>query len=195
MTSKAQNTKVRPAQDTVNPAAPEMTNGVIDLAQFIARLEDMERKVGVAEEKASSAEARAEKLSEQLDSAQANGWYTDEFGNKVGILSSSMQQGNQQVHDKPGTIMEKLDIMEKMAKIRREPFDRERTRKILLGEPVEDFCKYRCEHCGRAEEAWNTNEDAFTDHVNHHLSQAGRKAAYPGRQKIRKVDSAVALAE
>ena len=193
--------RTRPAEtgDTINPNAASVKREggavVIDAADILARLAEMERKVGAAEDRAASAEAATDALRNQLNSAQENGFFWDEFGNKVSCLTAAMKQGNASIHDKPGTVLEKLDIMEKMARLRHEPFDRERTRKILLGESVEDFCKYRCEHCGRAEDKWNENEDAFLEHVNNHLTQAGRKAAYPGRQKIRKADRAVALVE
>ena len=181
--------------DTVNTAAAGIKDGVIDLAAFITRLDDMEKKVAAAEDRAASAEQRAEALSNQLNSAQENGFFWDEFGNKVSCLTAAMKQGNSGIHDKPGTLLEKLDIMEKQARLRKEPFDRERTRKILSGEPVEDFCKYRCEHCGRAEEVWNTREDLYEAHVENHLNQTGRKAAYGRRQHIRKADAQVRVIE
>lgn len=168
---------------------------VIDAASVMARLDELTAKVAAAEDRAASAEAQAEKLSQQLNSAQENGFFWDEFGNKVSCLTSAMKQGNAGIHDKPGTVIEKLDIMEKMAAIRKEPFDRERTRKILMGEPVEDFCKFRCEHCGRAEEVWNTREDLYEAHVENHINQTGRKAAYGQRQHIRKADAKVRVIE
>ena len=45
--------------------------------------------------------------------------------------------------DHPATIQEKLDCMERMAEENEQPFDRERTRRSLMGLPVEDNIPFR----------------------------------------------------
>ncbi len=152
----------------------------VDIAAILTRLEALTERVATAE----SENARLEAA---LKEAKDTGTFTDEFGQVVKILDRSMENTNAGMHDRPGTLIETLDIMEKQAKIRREPFDRERTRKILCGEPVEELCLYICDRCGRSEEKWNTHPDLFDDHIQEHLT--GKKRAYGKRSRIRAVDA------
>lgn len=141
-------------------------------------------------ERVSAAENENDRLKAALKEAQETGAFTDEFGQKVVILTGAMDSVNASIHDKPGTLIEKLDIMERQAKIRHEAFDRERVRKILCGEEVDDLIEFICPHCGRGDIKWNGHEDMFNAHIEWH-QQGGRKAAYPGRKKIREVDELV----
>lgn len=152
---------------------------IIDAADIMSQLAALTEKVG-------SLENQNHKLQAQLDSAERNGFYMDEFGNRVACLNSRMQQDNLNNHDKPGTLLEKLDVMEKQARIRKEPFDRERTRKILLGEPVEDL-SIICPRCGRSDAAWTDDESKYRAHIAWHKG-GGKKAAYPSKKNIRAVD-------
>lgn len=154
-----------------------------DASAVMAQLQALTERVAATEDENT-------RLKAALKEAQETGTFTDEFGNKVVILSSAMDSVNAGIHDKPGTLLEKLDIMEKQAKIRREPFDRERTRKILMGEEVTDLIEYVCPHCGRGDAKWNGNEDMFESHIEWHR-HGGKEAAYPARKKIRAVDELV----
>ena len=137
-------------------------------------------------ERVATAESENRRLEAALAEAKETGSFTDEMGNKVSILTGAMANVNAQIHDKPGTLIEKLDIMERQAKIRREPFDRERTRKILCGEEVEDLNHFICDRCGRAETKWNDHPELFDAHVQQHIT--GKARAYGARRKIRPVD-------
>ncbi len=167
--------------DTIDVRNLPRENGgvVIDASAIMAQLAALTERVASAEDK-------NKRLELQIQSAQANGWYMDEFGNKVPCLNSAMQQDNLNNHDKPGTLLEKLDNMEKLARIRKEPFDRERVRRILSGEPVEDEAVI-CTYCGRSDAAWSADEEKYDAHIEWHRG-GGKKAAYPKRKKIRVVD-------
>lgn len=65
----------------------------------------------------------------------------------------------------------KLDAMQRSAELENEPFDRERTRKILLGLPVDDI-QFLCETCGTAPEP--QTQAAFEAHQSKHELEAGR---------------------
>lgn len=178
-TAKAQ---VADGSDTIDTTKLRRAEGggvIIDASEILSQLQELRERVSTAEDK-------NRKLEQQLASAERNGFYMDEFGNRVACLNSSMQQANLNNHDKPGTLLEKLDIMEKQARIRKEPFDRERTRRILAGEPVEDNAVI-CDNCGRSDAEWSTNEDKFAAHIAWHKG-GGKSAAYPSRKKVRRVD-------
>lgn len=161
--------------------APEAPVQEFDSALVLAQLQALTERV-------QSAENENARLQAALEEAKTTGAFTDEFGNKVNILTGAMAGANAQIHDKPGTLIEKLDIMEKQAHARRETFDRERTRKILMGEPVEDLLEFICDRCGRGEERWNGHPELFEAHVQFHLT--GKRTAYQNRRKIRAVDEA-----
>ena len=77
-------TKAAQGGDSINPADPSVKREggavVIDASAIMARLDDMEKKVAAAEDRAASAEAQAIALQGQLSSAQENGFFIDEFG-------------------------------------------------------------------------------------------------------------------
>jgi len=65
----------------------------------------------------------------------------------------------------------KLDAMERSAEDNKELFDRERTRNILLGLPVDDI-EFLCETCGTAPEP--QTQKAYDQHQKKHELEAGR---------------------
>lgn len=137
-----------------------------------------------------TAETENDRLARALEDAAKTGEYTDEAGQVVRILDPAMNSVNASIHDRPGTIAEKLDAMERLGKLNRQPFNRERTRAILMGEEVPDLVDYICPHCGRAEEKWNDKVELFDAHLEHHRT-GGRRAAYPSRKNIRAIDDLV----
>jgi hypothetical protein len=161
-------------------AQAKATAPVIDMAAVLAQLQSLTERVSVAENE-------NQRLQAALAEAKETGSFVDEMGNKVNCLSEAQRNTNAGMHDRPGTLIETLDVMEKQAKIRREPFDRERTRKILSGEEVEDLSQYICDRCGRSEAKWNTHPEMFEAHVQHHIT--GKAQAYRGARKIRAVDA------
>jgi hypothetical protein len=138
-------------------------------------------------DRVAAGETENERLKAALKEAQETGAFTDEFGQKVVILDRNMEGVNAGMHDKPGTIPEILDVMEKQAKMRREKFDRPRTEAILRGEEVQDLSEYICDRCGRSEERWAAHPELFDAHVEHHIT--GKAQAYRGAKKVRRVDA------
>lgn len=161
------------------PAARSATK-TIDMADIMAEMRRLSARVEATEDE-------NERLRNALQEAKDTGAFIDEFGQKVVILDRAMMAVNNGIHDRAGTIPEKLDIMEKVSKINKQPFDRERTRKILMGEEVEDLSEYICERCGRSETKWNTNPSLFEAHVQAHIT--GKNSAYGKRKQIRAVDA------
>ncbi len=163
---------------TRKTATPEAGVKQFDATKMVEMMEQLTARVAAAE-------SENDILKQQLNDAKINGEFTDEFGQTVKILDRNMLGVNAGMHDKPGTINETLDVMERMAKIRREKFDRERTRKILMHEEVEDNAII-CDRCGRSEVKWIDNPSLFDEHIDWHIN--GKQRAYRGRKNIRRVD-------
>jgi len=159
-------------------------SSVIDASAILAELKRLSERV-------ESQEKENQRLQDALKQAQQNGSFIDEFGNVVNCLPPNADKSL--LNDKPGTLLEKLDIMETLAAQRREPFDRERTRKVLMGEPVDELVEFICPHCGRGEEKWNGHEDLFNTHLEWH-TKGGKSKAYQNQRKIRPVDESATIA-
>lgn len=169
----------------VEPENSAASPSVIDATEILAELKRLTERI-------ESQETENKRLQAALQQAQQSGQFVDEFGNVVNCLPPNSDKSL--IADKPGTLLEKLDIMEVLAAQRREPFDRERTRKVLMGEPVEELVEFICQHCGRGEEKWNGHEELFNAHLEWH-TKGGKARAYQNQRKVRAVDEAAVVAE
>lgn len=73
--------------------------------------------------------------------------------------------------DRPATVKEKLDILERRAKEKGLEFDRERTYKVLTNQRVETL-DFRCDNCGMG---FDSN-DQLVIHADRHATEILRSA-------------------
>lgn len=140
---KAEEEAAAPAE---NPAPPKVSNErALELFEvMMGKLEKMEKQ------QADLLDANAQ-LAAELDETQAR--HTQEMRQLAELAAKKAAAGeinalppeanNSMLRgDRPGNIEEELNAREVLARENKQPFDRERVRAILTGQPVEDLNKW-----------------------------------------------------
>lgn len=112
---------------TVAPVDTAVTdqpmNQVEIMQEVLSQLKSMRQELSAKDEKI-----------QQLETAQAQAVTAARNATMPNIAMEGWIRGT----DRPAPLEEKLNVMEQQAAERGEPFNKDRTRKILKGEPVED---------------------------------------------------------
>jgi hypothetical protein len=151
---KGKRGKAHPAR-----AIPSTTKSTADGAVAVAEFDSSAilKEMQSLREAMESVRTENAGLRDRLEAAKQKATDFDEYGLKndalagIGVTNSGT--------DVPPTLEQKLNAMELMAQRQREPFDRDRVRKIILGESVEDLnAGKQCSVCGKVNDAWAVSE-------------------------------------
>lgn len=136
--------KAREARAAKRAAAVEETpTATIDAAALLDEMRSLRR--GFDQTLTSLREENAD-LKRRIEEVGAKSSNLDEHGVAINALPPNFVDLRE---NRPGTLEEKLNAHERAAKRNKEKdFDRERTRRILLGLPVQDLNPYICS-CGK----------------------------------------------
>ena len=148
------------------------------LAQVLAELREMranqtEMELSFAQER----EAMSQRLQSAEDTARKAAIAQDMMVEGAHSMTPEVTQLSLRADHPEKNIEVKLDIMSKRAKENGDGFDRERTRKVLMGEPVEDLNRWV--FMGHAFDS-EVQMEAYKDKVKRELEQdAGRYPRNP----------------